>query len=129
MSSDKIRFKYSGILIELVSTSNDDVTYKHIYQNNTFYEISYLRFIHKLYNELFGNPKKLVILDVGASIGNHTIFFSKILGAQVFAFEPYKSSYVVLRENIRLNHLENLVVARNIGIAAYTKKLGIVTHE
>lgn len=126
MSSDKIRFKYSGKLIELVSVSNHDATYKNIHSNNTFYEIQYLRFIHQFYSTLFNNSKPIVVVDIGANIGNHSIFFSKILGAQVFAFEPYKQSYVVLQENIKLNNVENLVVARNAGIAAQTKTIGIV---
>ena len=126
MPSNKIRFKYSGVSIELISTDNNDTTYKNISQNNTFYELSYLQFIHKFYKDLFGEPKNLVVVDVGASIGNHTIFFSKILGAQVFAFEPYKKTYTILQENIRLNHVERIVVARNLGIGAHVKKIGIV---
>lgn len=125
MSSDKVRFRHSGKLIELVSISNDDTTYKNISKNNTFYEATYLNFIHRFYNGLFGKYP-IVVIDVGASIGNHSIFFSKILGAQVFAFEPYKPSYDILQENIRLNNVNNLVVARNFGIAANTKSLGIV---
>ena len=126
MSSDRIRFKYSGILVELVSVDNNDVTYKHIHKSNMFYEASYLKFIHRNYNDLFKNSKKVVMVDIGASIGNHTIFFSKILEAQVFAFEPYKKSYSILQENIKLNRMEQKVVARNIGISAHTKNLGIV---
>ncbi len=126
MSSDKIRFRHSGISIDLVSISNDDATYKNISKNNTFYESSYLKFIQLSYIDLFGTNGPIVAIDVGASIGNHSIFFSKILGAQVFAFEPYKPSFDILQENIKLNNVEDLVVARNFGIGAHTKNLSIV---
>ena len=50
-----------------------------------------------------------VIIDAGACVGNHTIWFaSQIPGAKVIAFEPMKSTFSVLSSNIELNNLTNV---------------------
>src|SRR3972149_7078986 len=40
--------------------------------------------------------------DIGASIGNHTLFFA-MLGAKVYSFEPFQESYSHLNANIERN--------------------------
>jgi protein O-GlcNAc transferase len=39
------------------------------------------------------------ILDIGANIGNHSIFFTHVLGANVIAFEPMKENLARLEAN------------------------------
>ena len=57
------------------------------------------------------------ILDVGAYIGNHTVFFSTICGAaEVEAFEPVRTSFRALERNARLNHVN--VKLHNVGVGA-----------
>jgi len=47
-----------------------------------------------------------VCYDIGASIGNHTLFMSQILGANyVLAIEPYLPSYDHLVSNLAHNHV------------------------
>jgi len=48
--------------------------------------------------------------DVGAATGLYTIFLARVVGekGQVVAFEPELDSYTRLRENVRLNCLENV---------------------
>jgi FkbM family methyltransferase len=54
-----------------------------IINSGTFYEINFLEWILKNY------PKHKLILDIGANIGNHSIFFANILKSdKVLAFEP-----------------------------------------
>jgi len=43
------------------------------------------------------------VLDIGACIGNHSLFFNKILGMNVTAFEPQEDNQLHLRANVRLN--------------------------
>jgi FkbM family methyltransferase len=51
-----------------------------------------------------------VILDVGANIGTHTVFFSRCAGAQgtVLAFEPQRVIYQNLCANLALNGIRNV---------------------
>jgi hypothetical protein len=46
---------------------------------------------------------KKTFLDIGANIGNHSLFFSKVLGMNGYAFEPQKDVFDILEENIKLN--------------------------
>ena len=51
-----------------------------------------------------------VVLDVGANIGTHTIFFSKLTGptGRVIAFEPQRIIFQNLCANLALNALTNV---------------------
>lgn len=54
--------------------------------------------------------KGQIIWDVGANIGNHTVFFALIAGARrVLSVEPLPHSFAVLDRNRTLNHLEGRV--------------------
>ncbi len=50
-----------------------------------------------------------VILDIGANIGAHTLFFAKAVGptGQVHAFEPQRIVFQTLCANMALNHIVN----------------------
>lgn len=57
------------------------------------------------------------ILDVGAYIGNHTVFFSKICGAsEVESFEPVRTSFRALERNVLINDINAKI--HNIGLGA-----------
>jgi len=51
-----------------------------------------------------------IVLDIGANIGAHTLFFSEIVGNQgaVLAFEPQRIVFQTLCANIALNGLTNV---------------------
>lgn len=65
-----------------------------------FYESAIL----KKWTPLLGQPTN--ILDIGANIGNHTIYWATHLPVQqITAFEPYPDNFDCLRKNIENNHL------------------------
>jgi FkbM family methyltransferase len=47
------------------------------------------------------------IIDIGAGIGEFTLFAAMHPTTQVFAFEPYPGSFELLQENVRLNGMNN----------------------
>lgn len=69
--------------------------------------------------ELLDNVKKYiapgsVVADIGANIGNHTLYFSYYLSpAKILAFEPQKSMFHILQKNCELNNLQNKVELYN----------------
>ena len=74
--------------------------------------------------------KNLVIVDAGANIGNHTIFFAKFLDAKrVYAFEPQKYVFEILSKNIKLNNLENKVKLYNIGLGEKRSKGSLIVVD
>lgn len=63
-------------------------------------------------------PTGAVIVDAGANIGNHTLFFAKVCGAaEVHAFEPLRTIFAVLERNVALNGLTN-VRCHNMALGA-----------
>lgn len=58
-----------------------------------------------------------IVLDIGANIGNHTLFFLKECHVKkVYAFEPVKSTFEILEKNVRLNHLQDYTVLYNAAL-------------
>ncbi len=55
-------------------------------------------------------PSGAVILDIGAHIGAHTLFFAKAAGPEgaVLAFEPQRIIFQILCANMALNGLQNV---------------------
>lgn len=48
------------------------------------------------------HPVNEVIIDVGANIGNHTVYFAQYLEySQIIAFEPVPANFKILRENTK----------------------------
>lgn len=57
------------------------------------------------------------ILDIGANIGNHTVFWGKILKANsIHCFEPVGEFYKILKKNVELNHLSGVVTVHNVAL-------------
>lgn len=66
------------------------------------------------------------ILDIGANIGNHTIFFGRILKAHsIHSFEPVGDFYEILKKNVELNHLNNVVTIHNVALGSESGKARI----
>ena len=69
-----------------------------------------------------------VVYDIGANIGVYSAILAKAIGSngKIIAFEPEKRSMVRLKENIKLNKLDNIIVINKaLGEEAGTLKLYI----
>jgi FkbM family methyltransferase len=55
------------------------------------------------------NVKEPVFLDIGANIGQHSLFMAKYCG-QVHAFEPYAEVGKKLEQKITRNNIDNIVI-------------------
>lgn len=69
--------------------------------------------------------KEGIFLDVGANLGNHTLFFSKIMGKKCYSFEPNDQVYSALVQNIKLNALEEKVKCFNTALGRQSGKASI----
>jgi FkbM family methyltransferase len=58
-----------------------------------------------------------LFVDVGANIGSYTVLAAGVCGASVVAVEPIPGTFAALRDNLRLNGLEEAVEAVNIGLS------------
>lgn len=57
-----------------------------------------------------------LIIDVGAHVGNHTIYLAAVADCQVEAFEPNRDLCDALRTSVELNQLGNQVRIHNLGV-------------
>ena len=74
--------------------------------------------------ELFTPKEGDVVIDIGAHIGRYTIISSKRVGAngKVVAIEAHPGNFEMLKSNIKLNQLTNVIP---LNYAAYSKETKI----
>lgn len=127
------RFKKRGCVLKLVGPDVERNTFFHlpnfatdliqgvILRTDNFYERLELAHLKANYVPIDG-----VCLDIGANIGNHSIFFAKNCHvSKVFAFEPVPSTFAILKRNIELNNLEGCIRAYDYGISNCAKSASI----
>lgn len=119
MKTKTINFRDKQILTE-VRDSSDHIQ-KH-WDKGVFYECQRNGLLSYIRNTISDGGK---YFDIGASIGNHTLFFSMVMNADVFSFEPDLNSYDHLCSNIVLNGLNDRVVPLNIALGSKVGKCGM----
>lgn len=110
-----VSFTSYGIDVSFVLPGqHEDHIQKVIASTHNFYESDLL-------SDVFPRirPGALVV-DVGANIGNHTVFFGKVCRARVIAFEPLPQAREILLANVRLNEIEDRVEVRQEALGAVT---------
>ncbi|MBR1428870.1 MAG: FkbM family methyltransferase, partial [Rickettsiales bacterium] len=66
-------------------------------------------------------PDNAAVLDIGANIGNHTLYWlttSPKRAKHVYAFEVIDETYEILKKNIALNGLQNKTTLFHFGLGA-----------
>lgn len=101
---------YDNKQVKCIIKDPNEHQQKHWVHGN-FYETHRGGLLNWVYKQGFKN-----IIDVGASIGNHSLFFAGIMEANVLAIEPYKPSYDHLEENIKLNKLNISTIQAALGL-------------
>ncbi len=102
-SDDIFKFHYKNNEIKMYLPYETDYIMSFIKKYSKFWERGQLDFVSKFIN----NDTR--ILDCGAYIGNHSIYFSKISNAkEIIAIEPQKNIYDIMCENIQLNKIVNV---------------------
>lgn len=116
---DILHFGAAGKTVKLYLPDRSDHIQKSIALSNNFYESGMLRDMAeraKLIQATAGTAP--VAIDVGANIGNHTIFLATQTDLPVIAVEPAAGSFAVLARNIVLNGLQDKITAINKGAGA-----------
>ena len=90
----------------------EDLVQGSVYNGRTYFEFGYLLETQKYL------PKKPTIIDIGANIGNHTLFWANECSAKkIYAFEPMPYTFKILKKNIKINNLQERVQLYNIGLS------------
>lgn len=138
------KLKYFPILISLVEFLKNwyDIPFlilgikKLVYLRNnlTFKIYDYLNML-QLVEIFYKNDYKVdlfkpkVIIDIGANIGDSTLYFAqKFPRAKILAFEPDRKIYMIMRQNIKLNNVLN-ILPFNLGVAGKNGSLKFYSYE
>ena len=98
-----------------------DYLQKQIVNYAEFYETEELDFLRK--NVL---KPGMDILDIGANIGNHTVYFGSVCrAASIHSFEPVRYFHEILCTNVTLNGLNDVVKTHNTALGKVTGKARI----
>jgi FkbM family methyltransferase len=70
------------------------------------------------------------VVDVGANIGLYTLHMSRAVSptGKVFAFEPDPENLAILRENIKINHCDNVTVVP-VALGASSSRMTLFTCD
>ena len=83
-----------------------------VYSCKQYFEFNVLQYIDDYL------PEKAIIIDIGANIGNHTLYWANESGAsKIYAFEPIPHSFKILKKNVEINNLKDRTVLYNFGLA------------
>lgn len=97
----EIRFQDKSFRIPVNDTG--DVVLAQMRRKRTFYEADLLGYLQS------NLPADGIVVDCGANVGNHTLFFSGVMGRRTVAIEPIEGNRAVLQEILKLNGLESKV--------------------
>ena len=81
----------------------------HVLRCGNYWE-SWMHYYFKKYSN-----KNKVCLDIGANIGCHSVILSNYF-SKVYAFEPQKEVFKLLKKNITVNGCKNVVI-NNFGLS------------
>jgi len=96
----------------LIKNPNDLIQRTHL--SGQFFEADSLEKLHRLVKSPAPH-----ILEVGANIGNHVVWYAKNLNAaRIYPVEPNPSALEILRENISANRLDHCIDTRGMGFGA-----------
>lgn len=100
------------IVKPLAGTFKIHVNTNNYIDSSIYYTGDYEPSLKIQFQRVIGNGT--VILDIGANIGFHTLYFSELSGpaGTVVAFEPIESNFNALKENIRLNNSKNIIAVQ-----------------
>lgn len=88
------------------------VQYNVIFNHNKEFTDPFAVFLFNEYGYI-SRCRNIKVLDIGANIGDSSIYFIVNRASQVIAVEPYPVNFLKLVENIKNNGLENKIIAVN----------------
>lgn len=113
-----LTFEYKDRKIYFFHIVNDYIP-QQIIENGGFYELPFLELLRNIC------PPQSVVVDCGANIGNHAVFFAKIMKADVIAFEPQPQNISFLQANIIINECVDKVRIIKKGVGERNEKISL----
>lgn len=112
-----VKFSYRGKKMSMRCFSINDWIYNKINEKKSFYEIDLLEYVEKS-----SEKKQGVSIDIGANIGNHSVYFGLFCSEVVVSFEPNPDLIPILKYNMNNNNINSNIYNCGLG-----EKEGIYT--
>lgn len=101
-----------------------DVIQRMIVDTERFYEQDILEDLSAFIS------KDSVICDIGANIGNHTLYWLSYINPEfVYCFEPRQETFQILERNIKINGFSDKVQCFNVALSNNNMKLSTQRFE
>lgn len=120
-SNTQIRYGLNEVQVKGIA---GEYIFDTINSSSTFYELDLLEQLLML-----SSNTDATFIDVGANIGNHTLFFASINDAQVISIEPEYDNFSILCENVKINDLTDKVELHNVAIWDSVTKLDLTNSS
>jgi FkbM family methyltransferase len=105
--------------VDLMGLAEHDYIVREITREQSFYEDDLLEYL------ALAAPKGGVFIDVGANIGNHSVYFGKFIADHVVAIEPSPDLAAVLHRNLEVNKISSTILVCGLGKEASSGHLQI----
>ena len=97
---DYLEFKYKDKLVKLYGIREGNGNIGDVFVNNDYW---------------FLTPENEIVIDIGASIGDSSIYFGLNNAKKIIALEPYPYTYNFSIKNIEINNLSDKIMILNAG--------------
>ena len=105
-------YQIRGKTLIFLPQASEDCIQQSIKNTLNYWDLTALRIINKYLKD------ESVILDIGANIGSHTLYWAKERKAKkIYSFEPFDMIYQILKTNVEINSLQNIVTTFNFGLS------------
>lgn len=84
-------------------------------------------FIYEDYKIL--SVKDRIVVDIGANIGDSSIYFAKKGAQKVIAVEPFLQNFISLKNNVSINGLDSKIVPIHAGCGSLTKIVNVANEN
>ncbi len=95
-----MKFTYKTKAFDVNGVTEDDYIFNFIKRTSNFYELDLLEYMFLMIDR---SKKNTLAIDVGANIGNHSLFIKSFLADYLIAIEPNPDVLPVLQSNLRNN--------------------------
>lgn len=103
-----------------------------IYRSGRYFESDNLDYVCKQWHEGVVEKRiaKSSVLDIGANIGNHTLYFVNECNARhVFCFEPIKDTFEILKTNMKINQICDRVTLYKFAVGECSGKAQVEYYD
>lgn len=98
-----MQFEYRSREFDIKGYSEDDHIYRQIAHSASFYEIDLLEYINRIRPFILRERYENIAVDIGANIGNHSVFLGAFLADHLIAIEPNPDVAPTLECNLSKN--------------------------